>query len=179
MRRSLVFVACVLLASRAVADGTAMVRLGGSPAEVGRTWGEMNGRIIAREIDVHYLKKAAAAGITEDVFARRSEAFVRIVQQIAPHWLEEARAVARAAGVPEDLYIAFVGGRPRNLFLHECTSYAVARSHADGKAIFFHKTRDNVDREQAAYILESSLAGINKFIAVCDASRHRLLDDGQ
>jgi hypothetical protein len=32
--------------------------------------------------------------------------------------------------------------------------------------LLFHKTRDNVDRPQVAVIVESSLDGINKFIAV-------------
>ncbi len=164
------FAACILLASYAFAGEVAMVRLHGTPVEIGRAWGEINKRAIRHDIDVHYLKKAAAAGISEDALLERSKAFVQIVQQIAPHWLEEARAVAQAAGVREDLYLAFLGGKPRNLFLHECTSYAVAGERADGKAIFFHKTRDNADREQAAYILDSSLTGIHKFIAVCDAS---------
>jgi hypothetical protein len=130
----------------------------------------MNKMTIAHDLDVHYLKKAAAAGISEDVLIERSRAFVRIVQQVAPHWLEEARAVAREAGVHEDLYVAFVGGKSRSLFLHECTSYAVARELTEGGEILFHKTRDNVDRDQAAYILASSLEGIHKFIGVCDAS---------
>ena len=40
---------------------------------------------------------------------------------------------------------------------------------SDG-AILFHKTRDNKDRPQAAYIVESSLEGINKFISVSNAT---------
>lgn len=147
-----------------------MVRLGGSPAEVGKTWGEINKTTITHDFDVHYLKKAAAAGISEDVLIERSKAFARIVRQVAPHWLEESRAVARAAGVREDLYVAFVGSKPRSLFLHECTSYAAARELTEGGAILFHKTRDNVDRDQAAYLLASSLEGIHKFIGICDAS---------
>ncbi len=170
MKHLINFAVCVFLASHACAQQPAMVRLGGSPAEVGRTWGETNKSVIAHDFDVYYLKKAAAAGISEDVLIERSKTFVQIVEQVAPHWLEETRAVARAAGVPEDLYIAFVGGKPRSLFLHECTSYAAARELTDGGAIFFHKTRDNVDRDQAAYILASSLEGIHKFIGICDAS---------
>jgi hypothetical protein len=94
--------------------------------------------------------------------------------QIAPHWLQEARAVARAADVPEDLYLAFLDGAVRDRFLHEepeeCTSYAVSRDHARDGAILFHKTRDNRDVPQAVYILESSLPEINKFIAVSNAT---------
>jgi hypothetical protein len=35
----------------------------------------------------------------------------------------------------------------------------------------FHKTRDNKAAEQAAFVMESSLPGIHKFIAISDASR--------
>jgi hypothetical protein len=162
--------ACALLASRAVAGEVAMIRLAGTPQEVGKTWGEINKRVILQRMDVEYLKKASVAGISEDALIERSQAFLRIVREIAPHWLEEARAIARAAGVREDLYLSFIGTQPRGLFLHECTSYAVARAHAQDQAIFFHKNRDNVDCEQAAYVLESSVKGVNKFIAVCNAS---------
>jgi hypothetical protein len=170
MKHGMAFAVCVLLASHAFSQQAAMIRLGGSPAEVGKTWGEINKATITHDVDIHYLKRAAAAGISEDVLIERAEAFVRIVQQVAPHWLEEARAAARAAGVRADLYIAFVGGSPRSLFLHECTSYAVARGLTEGDAILFHKTRDNVDRDQAAYILASSLEGIHKLIGIYDAS---------
>jgi len=167
---ALALAACVSFASQAVAGDIAVVRLAGTPEQIGRTWGEVNKQIIAHELDVHYLKKAAAAGISEATLIERSEAWVRIAGEIAPHWLEEARATARAAGVDEERYLAFVGGKVRNLFLHECTSYAVSREHAQGGAILFHKTRDNVDRPQAAFVLESSLEGIHKFIGVSDSS---------
>ena len=168
--RHFAFVICVVLASRAFGGEIPMVRMAGSPAEVGKTWGETNKDVIAQTLKIHYVEKAAAAGISEDVLLDRAKVFLGIVQKIAPHWIEETKAAARAAGVREDLYLAFVACRPRNLFLHECTSYAVARQYAEGNAIFFHKTRDNVDRDQAAYILESSVKGIHKFIGVCDAS---------
>jgi len=170
-RRSLVLAACASFAAQAFGAEVTMVRLAGTPAEVGRIWGEMNKRAIVHEMDVLYLKKAAEAGISEAALIERSKMCLRITQEIAPHWLEEARAVARAAGVREDLYLAFVASAVRNLFLHECTSYSVPRQHTLGGAILFHKTRDNVATEQAAFVLKSSLPGIHKFIAVSDASR--------
>jgi hypothetical protein len=157
-------------ATPAGAEGLALVRLSGAPEDVGKTWGEVNKQAIAHDLDVLYLKKAAAAGISEATLIERSKEWVRIAGEIAPHWLVEARAIARAAGVDEELYVSFVAGKVRNLFLHECTSYAISRKHAKGGAILFHKTRDNEDRPQAAFVLESSLEGINKFIAVTDAS---------
>ncbi len=150
-----------------------MVRLAGASDEIGTIWGQLNKESIRRDLETGYLKRAAAAGISKETLLQRSATSVRIIEQIAPHWLEEARAVARAAGVPEDLYVAFLDGVVRERFLHEdpeeCTSYAVSRAHARDGAILFHKTRDNRDVPQAVYILESSLAGINKFIAVSNA----------
>jgi hypothetical protein len=59
---------------------------------------------------------------------------------------------------------------PRGIGFHECTSYAVSKEFTQDNAIFFHKNRDNVDCEQAAYVLASSVKGVNKFIAVSNAS---------
>ncbi|MBN1346995.1 MAG: hypothetical protein JXQ73_30170, partial [Phycisphaerae bacterium] len=168
MRNVALLIAVALTAPLALAAETGMIRLAGTPEQIGTIWGKMNKEIIVRDMDVNYLKPAAAKGISRETLIERSAAYVRIAKQIAPHWLEEARAIARAAGVDEDVYIAFIGGHARKRFLHECTSYAVSREHASGGAILFHKTRDNIDRPQVTPIVESSLAGINKFIAVSD-----------
>ena len=92
-------VVCACLACQSLAEEAAMVRLAGTPAEIGRTLGAMNKRLIAHDLDVDYLRKAAAQKISEQILIDRSKAFVRIVEEIAPHWLEEARAVAQAASV--------------------------------------------------------------------------------
>lgn len=174
MRNNVLLAVLVLTPQLGVADESNTVHLAGTPEQIGTIWGQRNKEIIRRDVDAGYLKRAAAAGISQETLLQRSAASVRIVEQIAPHWLEEARAVARAAGVPEDLYIAFLDGAVRDRFLHEepeeCTSYAVSRSHARDGAILFHKTRDNRDVPQAVYILESSLPGINKFVAVSNAT---------
>ena len=174
MRDIALLTGVVLTAQVAFTDEVGMVRLAGTPDEIGTIWGEINKDAIAHDIEAAYLKRAAAAGISRETLIERSAASVRIIEEIAPHWLEEARAVARAAGVPEDLYVAYLDGVVRSRFMgedpEECTSYAVSRDHARGGAIMFHKTRDNRDAPQAVYILESSLAGINKFIAVSNAT---------
>jgi len=188
----LLLTAIALAAAPSVAEGVSMFRLAGTPEQIGTAWGEINKDIIVRDMDATYLSKADEAGISRETLIARSAVFVRITKQIAPYWLEEAAATARAAGVDEDLYIAFIDGQSRNRFLHEdaaavaagdgpaadaaiveCTSYAVSRDHARGGAILFHKTRDNIDRPQMAVIVGSSRAGINKFITVTDGSRIR------
>jgi len=162
--------AALLTAPLAFAGETNMVQLAGTPEHIGTLWGKMNGDIITRGIEADYLKRAAAAGISRETLIERSATYVRIAKKIAPHWLAEARAVARAAGVPEELYIAYLDGSVRDRFLHECTSYAVPREHTRGGLILFHKTRDNKDLPQAACIIHSSLPGIHKFIAVTNAA---------
>ena len=120
-----------------------------------------------------YLAKARTENLSETTLIERAQTFVEIVKRIAPHWIEEARAIARAAGIDSDLYLSFLANRPRSIGFHECTSYAVSREFTQDNAIFFHKTRDNTGREQAAYVLTSSVKGVNKFIAVWNASAIR------
>jgi len=117
-----------------------------------------------------FLKPARAAGVREAELVRRAARFVRIAGECAPHWLEEAAAAASAAGVDGEVYVAFLAGVYRSLFLgSECTSYAFAPSRAGG-AVLFHKNRDNADRDQAAFVLSQAAPGLNRFIAVSDAS---------
>jgi len=170
IRKASLVVACVVsISSTAIAE-VPMIRLAGTPEEMGTKWGKINKKIILRDLDAAYLKPAAAAGISKEMLIERSAAYVRIAARVAPHWLEQTRAIARAVDVPEDLFLAFYGGLSRKRFLHECTSYAVSRNRTQDGAILFHKTRDNVDRAQAVCIMDSSLEGINKFIGVTDVS---------
>ena len=148
-----------------------MVALSGPPAEVGALWGRINADSIANDLNTYYLKPAAAEALARDALLKRSERFIEIAGRMAPHWLEEAEAVAEAAGVDERLYLSFVASGYRSLFLHpECTSYTVNSRYTGNHAIFFHKNRDNVEKSQSAFVMNSSLPGINRFIAVSDAS---------
>jgi hypothetical protein len=169
-----VVLAAALTAQLSFAADPGMVRLAGTPEQIGTIWGEINKEIIVRDVATAFVKRAAEAGISRETLLERSAVSVRIIEEVAPHWIEEARATARAAGVDEDLYIAYWDGVIRNRFLgedpEECTSYAVSREHARDGAILFHKTRDNRDAPQGAFLVESSLEGINKFIAVTNAT---------
>lgn len=170
IRKTLLLTLVLLPALPALAQEARMVRLAGSPEQIGTTWGQVNREIILHDFEAAYLEPAAAAGISKETLLERSAAYVQIVAKIAPHWLEESRATARTVGVPEDLFIAFYGGVSRKMFLHECTSYAVAREHARDGLILFHKNRDNVDRPQAVFIIENTQDGVNKFIGVSNVS---------
>ncbi len=169
--RSVTILIIMVLGSHvAGADPPPMIRLVGTPEQMGTIWGQLNREHIRHDLETGYLKRAAAAGISEQMLMGRAAASLRIIEQIAPHWLEEARATARAAEVPEDIYLAFLDGVVRDRFLHECTSYAVSREHARDGTILFHKTRDNRDVPQSVYIADSAVEGVNKFIAVSNAT---------
>ena len=181
-------IAALLLSSAAFADEVEMIRLFGTPEQIGTAWGEMNKEAIIRDMDAKYLKRAAEEGIANETLIQRGKKAVGIIGEIAPHWHDEARAVAKAAGLDEDLFLAYCWSISRGRFLHaskedtarrdrgdantiiECTSYAVPPERISGSQFLFHKTRDNVDRPQVAVMMESSLEGINKFIAVTDVS---------
>jgi|APTNR8051073442_1049403.scaffolds.fasta_scaffold04629_2 hypothetical protein len=147
------------------------VTLRGSPVEIGSLWGRMNAKAIHSDMEQYYLKPAKDAGISTATLLARSEKYAELSRRHAPHWLEETRAVAEAAGVASELYLAFTGGVYRSLFTgHECTSYAMSTAHTVDGRIFFHKNRDNALKKQAVFILDGSASGVNKFIAVSDAS---------
>jgi len=146
------------------------VELVGSPAQIGERWGALNREAIQADMDEHYLVPAEEAGLTRAELLQRSEKFVARARDYAPHWLEETDAIATAAGVDPDLYLAYVGSVYRGIWRGEdCTSYAVAPEYAGGR-IFFHKNRDNVPKRQCAFVIGTERPGINKFIAVSDAS---------
>jgi hypothetical protein len=127
IKAAVVLAAAAILTQRVYSDDVRMVRLAGTPEQIGTTWGEINKQVIARDIEASYLTRAKEAGISRKTLIERSAAALRIIEQIGPHWIEEARAVARAADVPEDLYLAYLDGVVRSRFLgeapEECTSY--------------------------------------------------------
>jgi len=147
------------------------VMLTGTPEDIGTAWGKINREAIQEDMQRYFLEPAKNGGISTETLIDRSKRFVELAGRLAPHWLAESRAAARAAGVDEQLYVSFVANVYRGLFLgDECTSYSIAPEFALDGGIFFHKNRDNVLKKQSAFVLESRLEGVNKFIALSDAS---------
>ncbi len=130
------------------ADG---VRFVGDGREVGRALGELCGSDIRAHMD-QVLGAYRAKGLTDTEMIGLSDRLVAFAEKFAPFWLDEAHACAGVAGVDPDLYVAYLAGKYRSLFLvSECTSYlAVGDATADG-ATLFHKTRDNAPRSQSVY----------------------------
>lgn len=159
------------LAAEATKEPAAPIALDlcGTPTQIGERWGTANRQAIHRALE-QYLAKAKQEKLSEETLIRRAQPFVEIVNRVAPHWIVEARAIAAAADLDANLYLSFLANWPRGIGFHECTSYAVSRQFTRDNAVFFHKNRDNVDCEQAAYVLASSAPGVNKFLAVTNAS---------
>lgn len=150
---------------------TQAVTLAGSPADIGEIWGRSNAEAIRHDLEEYYLKPAQSKGIAIEELVRRADKFVELAEQLAPHWLPETEAVARAASVDPKLYLAYVGTVYRGLWAgEECTSYAISTKFARDGGIFFHKTRDNQPKLQCAFLIASDVPGINRFISVGDAS---------
>jgi len=141
------------------------VELVGTPREIGTTWGIIQKAQI-RDYIKSYEKRLQGQNITREVLRRRAKRFFEIVRDIAPHWLEESEAIARAAGVDAELYMSLPAMTPRGIGFHECTSFALSREASASGALLFHRNRDNVDHRQSGYILQSARKGIYKFIAV-------------
>ena len=152
-----------------------MVTLIGTASELGRLWGEINGADIRTHLSEFFAVAQQEHGLSEAVLVERARTYEDMVQALAPHWHEEARAVAVAAAVEPALYNAFLAGRYRGLLFHEeCTSYAaVGSATADGRPLF-HKNRDNRMRRQAFYrkAMLGGSAGVSPlpYIAVGDTS---------
>ena len=147
------------------------VMLAGSPEDIGALWGRTNREAIQHDLRHYYLEPASDRGLSTAQLVERAGTFTELAQQHAPHWLEETRAIALAADVAPDLYLSYVGSVYRGLWAgEECTSFAVSPSCTQDGRIFFHKNRDNQPKSQCAFIVDSNTPGINKFIAVSDAS---------
>ena len=146
------------------------VQLAGRPEEIGAIWGRINRDAIRNDMEEHYLVPARKANISPTTLILRAGRFVELANQFAPHWLAEARALARAAEVDGDLYLSFIANVYRGLYAQdECTSYAVSPECTESNRIFFHKNRDNAPKKQCAFILSNATPGVNKFISTSDA----------
>ncbi len=147
------------------------VTLAGTPAEIGAIWGRINAETVKHDLEEYYLKPARDRGITPKELVLSAGTFVELAKRFAPHWLPETEAVARAAGVDHEVYLAYVGTVYRGLWAGEdCTSYAISSKFAHEKGIFFHKNRDNRLKSQCAFLIDADVPGVNRFISVSDAS---------
>jgi hypothetical protein len=125
------------------------ILLPSDPAEAGRIYGRLVAPALRDRI-AQMRRVAEAASVSEATLHERGERFRGFVRRIAPEWLDEAEAVASAAGVaPADLYALnalpnhFWAARPAG-----CTACLVAGSASAAGATLLHKNRDVVDSTQ-------------------------------
>ena len=145
----------------------ALVRLQGSPAEVGKAFGGANAADIRAEVDKFFGDRAR-----RDAMIRATDHYRSLVKRLAPHWLEEAIALAAAAGVDADEYIAYQGAKYRGINRGDCFTYFSAPRHNFGGVTLFHKNRDNRNRPQSAYVKHVRVSGrtVFRFAATGDTS---------
>ncbi|HNS31513.1 MAG TPA: carcinine hydrolase/isopenicillin-N N-acyltransferase family protein [bacterium] len=158
-----------------VMDEVKTVRFSGSPAEIGRLWGEIVKEETKKSVEA-YIKEAEKRNISAERLVKFAAPAVDIVKEIAPHWLDEMKAMAETAGVDPDIYISYrfnaglTGSPPRGIgwkideVEHECTSYAAAGRTTENNGIFYHKTRDNVPSVQRGYIMDQDTPGVYKYL---------------
>ncbi|MCK9266707.1 carcinine hydrolase/isopenicillin-N N-acyltransferase family protein [bacterium] len=158
-----------------ILDEVKMIEFSGSSQELGKLWGGITKDIIQRSV-ANYIKSAEKNKISLEQLEKIAQPNKDILKEIAPHWIEERRARAEAAGVSPDIYLhftlnsGFIGAQPRgakwnlDLIEHECTSYAVSGESAENNGTFYHKTRDNTPSIQRGYIMIKNTPGVYKYI---------------
>ncbi len=131
-----------------------MVEFSGSPRQTGEIWGEITRTEIRKSLE-DFLKTVQNRSVSPETLMQFAQPGIDRVKEMAPHWLEDIRAIAEAADVDPDTYILFrftsgLRGRPpRGLgwetgwekeIEHECTTFAATGKGADNNGVFFHRT---------------------------------------
>ena len=147
-----------------------MICLDGSPRQVGRAFGRVNARSAAADVKRFYRSLRTEEKIPVQRVMKEGKCYLRLVRRYAPHWLNEARALAQAAGVDAERYIIYQGAKYRGINRGECFTYYSAPNVNAGKVTLFHKNRDNRARPQCAYVKGVRVAGrrIYRFMANAD-----------
>ncbi len=148
-------------------DSQLLIGLSGSPTEVGRAFGQANAADIRAEVG-----KFFGDGSRRDAQLRATERYRELVERLAPHWLEEAAALAAAAGVGAEEYVAYQAAKYRGINRGDCFTYFAGPVHTVGGDTLFHKNRDNRNRPQAAYVKHVGISGrrVFRFAATGDTS---------
>ena len=139
------------------------VLLEGDAEDVGRAIGYANGYDIRSEVQTYVGDRA-----DKDRLLRATDHYRSLVEAWAPHWIDEAVGLARAADVDPEVYIAYQGAKYRGINRPECFTYYSAPAHNAGPVTLFHKNRDNRARPQCAYV--KGVIGQYRFAATGDTS---------
>lgn len=130
-----------------------IVRLEGEPREVGRCYGELAGAALRERVEEMW-KASAGSPWGAATLDERGERFRGYVERIAPEWLDEAEAMAAAAGINvADLFA--LNALPRGFWdarTGGCTSCLVVGSASSTGATLLHKNRDLVNSTHEAHV---------------------------
>lgn len=145
------------------------ISLAGSAHEVGKEYGALIGPALRARLERVRVQAGSKGLVAADIRAR-VPAFTELLDQVAPHWLEEIEGVAAATDIepadllalnclPDDFWDVSSAG-------HECTSYlAIGSASATGESLL-HKNRDERDWLQNVHVKQ--LVGTHRYMAGVD-----------
>ena len=147
-----------------------LISLEGSPREAGAAFGSANAGDIRDDVKRFFKEAKEHEGFTARRLTKFGKAYAALVERYAPHWLEEAEGLARAAGVDTERYITYQGAKYRGINRPECFTWYTPPSWNRDKVGLFHKNRDNKARPQCAYVKALNVPGtrIHRFMASGD-----------
>jgi hypothetical protein len=139
------------------------VLLSGNPIEIGRAYGDLVASTLRERVERTRRCATRSTWGPADL-AERAERFRVFVERIAPEWLDEAEAMAKAAGVEAaDLYL--INALPRGFWdtpAGGCTSALVVGSQSATGRTLLHKNRD-VRNEIQDFHVRRTLSGAQLF----------------
>lgn len=147
-----------------------LIRLDGPARDVGAAFGEANAAEIREDVDRFFTEARDKEGLAARALVAAGAGYIALVERYAPHWLDEADALARAAGVEPERYLTYQGGKYRGINRPECFTWYAPPDWCMNGVGLFHKNRDNKRRTQCAYVKGVHVPGkrIYRFLASGD-----------
>ncbi|MEA3365475.1 MAG: C45 family autoproteolytic acyltransferase/hydrolase, partial [Candidatus Hydrogenedentes bacterium] len=136
-----------------------LISLEGSPRDVGAAFGNANAEDIRDDVKRFFKEAKEHEGFTARQLTRSGKSYAALIERYAPHWLEEAEGLARAAGVDAERYITCQGAKYRGINRPECFTWYTPPAWNRDKVGLFHKNRDNKRRTQCAYVKAVKVPG--------------------
>jgi hypothetical protein len=146
------------------------IRLEGSPHDVGAAFGRANAKAVRDDVKRFFKEAKDQEGFTARQLVKAGESYAALAGRYAPHWLEEADGLAKAAGVDTERYLTYQGAKYRGINRPECFTWYTPPAWNRGKVGLFHKNRDNKHRVQSAYVKAVTVPGkrVYRFMASGD-----------
>jgi len=149
---------------------SSLISLEGPPRDIGTAFGRANAEDIREDVARFFTEARETEGFTEEQLLAAGKGYAALIERYAPHWLDEADALAQAASVDANRYITYQGGKYRGINRPQCFTWYAPPDWCGGSAGLFHKNRDNKRRPQCAYVKAVKVAGkrLYRFLASGD-----------